>query len=76
MTTDLVPAGITEKEPFLRLTKKWFLAKIKKHPNFAKRLIFIKERGTFLFPQLFLAVARTWLELRSEFLAIIVRGTP
>ena len=38
----------------------------KKHPKFAKRLIFILEKGTFFFEQLFPVVARTWLELKSE----------
>ena len=38
----------------------------KKHPKFAKRLIFIWEKGTFLFAQLCPVVARTWLELRSK----------
>ena len=32
-----------------------------KNPKFTKRLIFIWEKGTFLFAQLFLVVARTWL---------------
>ena len=35
-----------------------------KDPKFAKRLVFILEKGTFLFAQLFPVVARTWLELR------------
>ena len=39
----------------------------KEHPKFAKRLIFIWEKGNFLFAQLFPVVARKWLELRSEF---------
>ena len=40
----------------------------KKHPKFLKRLIFILEKGTFFFfEQLSRFVARTWLELRSEF---------
>ena len=34
----------------------------KKHTKLAKRLIFIGEKGTFSFPQLFPVVARTWLE--------------
>ena len=38
----------------------------KKLPKFAKRLIFIGEKGTFSFPQLLPVVARTWLELKSE----------
>ena len=37
----------------------------KKHPKFATGLIFILEKGPFLFAQLFPKVARTWLELRS-----------
>ena len=37
----------------------------KKLPKFAKRLIFIGEKGTFSFPQLLPVVARTWLELKS-----------
>ena len=43
MTVDLVPAGITEKRPFLRSAKNPFSSK--KHPKFAKRLIFILEKG-------------------------------
>ena len=37
----------------------------KKHPKFLKRLIFIWEKLTFFFEQLFPFVARTWLESRS-----------
>ena len=37
----------------------------KKLPKFAKRLIFIGEKGTFSFPQLLPVVARTWLGLKS-----------
>ena len=37
----------------------------KKHPKFAKRLIFIWEKGTSLFAQLLLGVAKTWLGSRS-----------
>merc|ERR1712012_1197339 len=37
----------------------------KKHPQFLKILIFIWEKATFFFEQLFLVVARTWLESRS-----------
>ena len=49
MTTDLVRAGITEKE---NLPKSVFLAKKsvpsqKKHPKFLKRLIFIFGKGNF-----------------------------
>ena len=36
----------------------------KNHP---KLLIFILEKATFFFKQLFLVVARTWLESRTEF---------
>ena len=53
MTTDLVPAGITEKRPFLRSTEKCFMPQSvfpkKKHPIFAKRPIFILEKGTYFF---------------------------
>ena len=38
----------------------------KKLPKFAKRLIFIWEKGTFSFPQLLPVVARTWLGVKSE----------
>ena len=55
---------------FLRSAKKccFFLAKKafypkKKHPKFLKRLIFVLEKGTFFFEQLFPVVARTWLPL-------------
>ena len=37
----------------------------KKLPKFAKRLIFIGEKGTFSFPQLLPVVARTWLGSKS-----------
>ena len=37
----------------------------KKHPTNFKRMIFIWEKGTFLFAQLSPVVARTWLEERS-----------
>ena len=37
----------------------------KKHLQFAETLIFIWEKGTFLFAQLFSVVAITWLELKS-----------
>ena len=65
MTTDPVRAEITEKQPILRLAEECFFgpkmrfSPPKKHPKFAKRLIFILEDGTFLFAQLFLVVART-----------------
>ena len=72
MTTDLHPGGITEKRMFLCLAEKWlfdpnirFFPK-KKYPKFAKILIFIWEKGTFLFAQFFPVVARTWLESRGE----------
>ena len=39
----------------------------KKIPKFAKRLIFIWEKGTFFFWQLCPVVARTWLEFKSGF---------
>ena len=38
----------------------------KKHPKFAKRLIFIWEKGPFLYEQLCPVVARTWCPARSE----------
>ena len=38
----------------------------KNHPKFLKRLIFIWEKATFFFEQLFPVVARTWFPLRSE----------
>ena len=70
MTTDLVPAGITEKRLLLCMAEKsFFFAKNpffpKKHLQFAETLIFIWEKGTFLFAQLFSVVASTWLELKS-----------
>ena len=63
MTTVLVPDGIMEKRPFLGLAeKRCFGPKSvfspKKQPKFAKRLIFIWEKGIFLFAQLSLM----WLE--------------
>ena len=76
----MVPAGITEKRPFLRFAEKRKTGRKsvfsqKKLPKFAKRLIFIGEKGTFSFPQLLPVVARTWLELKSEcfFLARKIR---
>ena len=69
MTTDLVRAGITEKRPFYIQPKRGFWPKMhfypKKQPKFLKRLIFIWEKATFFFEQLFPVVARTWLEYRS-----------
>ena len=38
----------------------------KKHQKFLTTLIFILEKGTFFFAQLFPVVARTWFALRSE----------
>ena len=40
----------------------------KKHPKFLKRLIFIWEKASFFFEQLFPVVVRTWLESRGFFL--------
>ena len=37
----------------------------KKHPQFLKILIFIWEKATFFFEQLFPVVARTWLGYKS-----------
>ena len=72
MTTVLVRAGIRKKKPFLYLAEKWFFGQKsffpKKKSKFAKRLVFILEKGTFLFAQLFPVVARTWLEPRSALL--------
>ena len=39
----------------------------KQLPKFAKRLIFIGEKGIFFFWQLCPVVARTWLRLKSDF---------
>ena len=70
MTVDLGPAGITEKVRFYVWPKSVFCwPKMrcipKKHPKFAKRLIFILEKSTLLFSQFFPVMARTWLEPRS-----------
>ena len=70
MTTELVRAVITEKRPFLCSVKKYFVGKKgfyppKKHPKFLKRLIFIWEKATFFFEQLFPVVARKWLGAKS-----------
>ena len=64
-----------KKIPFPRQFSVWpksifwpkicFFFVFKRHPKSAKRHIFIWERGTFLFPQLFPVVARTWRESRS-----------
>ena len=43
----------------LPLAKNAFLPQ-KKHPKYPKRLIFIWEKATFFFEQLFPVVARTW----------------
>ena len=65
-------AGFTEKRPFLRFAEKrktgrksFFFSK--QLPKFAKRLIFIGEKGIFFFWQLCPVVARTWLRLKSDF---------
>ena len=79
MTTDPVPAGFTEKRPFLHFAEKrktgrksvFFEKKLQK---FAKRLIFIGEKATFSFPQLFPVVARTWLESKSECFLVEIRS--
>ena len=80
LTTEPVPAGITEKRPFLRFAEKRKTGRKsvffpKKLPKLAKRLIFIGEKGTFSFPQLLPVVARTWLGSKSElfFLARKIR---
>ena len=57
MTTDLVPAELRRKGQFYVQPKSRFFAlksviSQKKHPKFAKRLIFIWEKGTFWFAQL------------------------
>ena len=38
----------------------------KNHPKFLKRLIFILEKGTFFFEQLFPVMARLWCPARSQ----------
>ena len=65
MTKDLVPAVLTFGRKVFFLAKNAFFPK--KHPKFAKRLIFILEKGTFLFAQLFPVVARTRCPDRSGF---------
>ena len=49
MTTDPIRAGITEKQPLLRLAQKWFDKKYvssqKNTQNFFQRLIFILEKA-------------------------------
>merc|ERR1712055_1188403 len=78
----MVPAGITEKRPFLRFAEKRKKGpKIrffpKKLPKLAKRLIFIGEKGTFSFPQLLPVVARTWLGVKVVFFwPVFSYGTP
>ena len=55
-----------ETAVFMFGQKVFFWPKIpKKHQQFLKRLIFTLEKATSFFEQLFLAMARTWLELRS-----------
>ena len=64
MTTDPVRAEITEKQPILRLAEECFFgpkmrfSPPKKHPKFAKRLIFVLEKGTFSLHNFF----RSWPE--------------
>ena len=55
-------ADFTFGRKLLFLAKNAFLPY--KHPKIAKGLVFILEKDTFLFAQLFPVVARTWLELR------------
>ena len=64
------PGSNYREDPDFTFDQKVFLAKKsvfipKKHPKFAKGLIFIWEKGTFFFAQLCLDVARTRFELRS-----------
>ena len=68
MTTEPGQAGFTEKQPFHVQPRSGFLAKNAFYPQKTPELLmmFILEKGTFFFEQLFLVVARTWLELRSE----------
>jgi len=69
-TTDLVQAGITEKQAFLRSAEKWFWAKNGFYPKKSPKMTFppliIWAKALFFFVQLFQVVARTWLELKSE----------
>ena len=70
MTTDQVPAGITEKRPFLRFAKKPFFGKNsvfspENTQNLLKDWYSFGKRVLFLFAQLFPVLARTWFELRS-----------
>ena len=55
------------KRPLSRNYFKWITSPLlpRKHPKFAKILIFMRENGTFSFAQLFTVVTRTGLELRS-----------
>ena len=68
MTTDLVPAGKTEKRPFLRFAEKRFFGqksvslKKKNTRNLLKTDIYL-GKGYFFFAQLCPVVARKWLEL-------------
>ena len=69
-TTDLVPVRLRRNSHFYVWPKSVFLVKnpffpTKKHLKFAERLIFIWEKGTFLFAQFFPLMARTWWEPRS-----------
>ena len=75
MTTDLFPAGIKKNWPFLRLAKKRFFfyqKSVLPKKNVKSANIFIREKGTFLFVQLFPVVAKTWLIKKSGF----CHGTP
>ena len=65
ITTVLVPPGIREERQYLCFfsLKSVFPQKCSK---FNKRLIVVWEKGTFLFAQLCLIVARTWRPARSE----------
>ena len=56
-------ADFTFGRKLLFLAKNAFLPY--KHPKIAKRLVFILEKDTFLFAQLFPVVARTWCPARS-----------
>ena len=56
-------ADFTFGRKLLFLAKNAFLPY--KHPKIAKGLVFILEKDTFLFAQLFPVVARTWCPARS-----------
>ena len=69
MTTDRVGAGITENGCFYVQPKSvFFLAKmgfdLKKTPKTSERTDTYLVKGNFFFEQLFLVVARTWLEYK------------